>query len=450
MNSRNPTDKTQSSEGYVDWLAGNANWPNIAGLGSTPSIAGGQNITIPTWTAIIGRHTRGGNRDARTLYALLYSQSTTTQLLQPGDVFICARIGDSGNTDKLLLGNGQVIGGNVQLKAGVLFDNGKVNNFLINMPHRYGNVSDGANYGFQAVIGPEMTATGTNRGIWSRTRNNSTSAWGTWGKIGGDFTGTTSEYIRGDGSRAAFPSIPAVPTGANISTAALSTTVTQGTAATFARSDHAHAIPAIPTGTDQKTNLASTDAGNSITAGTIGVQGTLPITSGGTGQTTASGIFNMLMGGINAAVLDDTINNGQPSNFYAAMSKNINNVIRLRIFSATSWKNIDFSGSSNQNDTMGQQLINNQNIGACLTIGIVSNFTGSLSSVNSVKIVYNTINSLFRTSGVNSTTLYPLSSTNVTQDDGTGKYVNVQLLCYIGYKISGPTGIPICFRTCMA
>jgi len=124
-----PMDKTQSSAGYINWLGnGNAiDWPTITGLGSTPNITGGQNITIPSWTAIIGRHTRGGGADAVTLYALIYSQTTATQLLLPGDVFICAKLGDTGSSDKLLLGNGQVIGGNVQLKGGVLFDNGKVN-----------------------------------------------------------------------------------------------------------------------------------------------------------------------------------------------------------------------------------------------------------------------------------------------------------------------------------
>lgn len=69
---------------------------------------------------------------------------------------------------------------------------------------------------------------------------------------------------------------PVIPAAANISTNALSTTVTQGTAATFARSDHAHAIPAAPAGTNQQANLASTTAANSLTASSIGVTGRLP------------------------------------------------------------------------------------------------------------------------------------------------------------------------------
>jgi len=120
-----PVDKSQSSVGYVEWLAENTNWPTIIGLGSTPSIAGGRHITIPVWTAIIGRHVRGGGGSDVTLYALNYNQNDVSQLLHPGDVFICARMGDLGSDDKLLLGNGQVIGGSVQLRDGVLSDYSK-------------------------------------------------------------------------------------------------------------------------------------------------------------------------------------------------------------------------------------------------------------------------------------------------------------------------------------
>jgi molybdopterin converting factor small subunit len=46
--------------------------------------------------------------------------------------------------------------------------------------------------------------------------------------------------------------------------------------------------PDTPAGVSQRANLGSTAAANSITASSIGVTGTLPIASGGTGQTTAA------------------------------------------------------------------------------------------------------------------------------------------------------------------
>jgi len=76
--------------------------------------------------------------------------------------------------------------------------------------------------------------------MWVR-YSTSTTTWSAWERvvtIPGD--GTTAQYINGTGALATFP---AIPTGANIDTATLNTTVTHGSAATFARSDHRHAIP---------------------------------------------------------------------------------------------------------------------------------------------------------------------------------------------------------------
>jgi len=50
-------------------------------------------------------------------------------------------------------------------------------------------------------------------------------------------TNTALDYIKNK---------PTIPTGANIDTAVLNTTVTQGTSSNFARADHRHAIPTIP------------------------------------------------------------------------------------------------------------------------------------------------------------------------------------------------------------
>lgn len=58
-------------------------------------------------------------------------------------------------------------------------------------------------------------------------------------------SGSADTWARSDHYHA-LPSAPAVPTGANIDAAPLNTTVTQGSAQTWARSDHRHAIPAIP------------------------------------------------------------------------------------------------------------------------------------------------------------------------------------------------------------
>jgi len=232
-------------------------------LGSTPSIAGGQNITIPVWTAIIGRHTKGGNLNAITLYALLYSQSTTTQLLQPGDVFICARIGDDGNNDKLLLGNGQVIGGNVQLKAGVLFDNGKLD--------KTGGTMTGG-----LTLDDGTTHNSTNFSVGGNIYVNTGSA--------GNPANQQVLIVENDDYswRGKIR-----PTGASSNTAGVLAVAADGTTS----------ITTIPTGTSQKTDLGSTAAGNSINAGTIGVTGTLPITSGGTGKTTRGDAATALLAG---------------------------------------------------------------------------------------------------------------------------------------------------------
>ena len=122
-----PVDKSESSSGYVRWVYDGI-WPAITGLGTTPNIAGGQNITIPNYTMIIGRHTRGGSVDAVTLYALVYTQTNASQLLQPGDVVLCMKMADGGSIHphRLLLGNGQVIGGGIELRGGLLHDAGKV------------------------------------------------------------------------------------------------------------------------------------------------------------------------------------------------------------------------------------------------------------------------------------------------------------------------------------
>jgi hypothetical protein len=84
----------------------------------------------------------------------------------------------------------------------------------------------------------------------------------------------------------------ALPFGADISTAALTQTANVGTATTFARSDHAHAIPApptVPTGVPQNVALGTTSGtANSITGTSLPVSGVLPVSNGGTGQTTAA------------------------------------------------------------------------------------------------------------------------------------------------------------------
>lgn len=116
-----PVDKKESTSGHISWIDIRADWPTIIGLGDTPSITGGgKSITIPEWTAIIGRHQRGGNYTAVNLYALSITQSNANQLLQPGDVFLCSRSGESGSQDKLQLGNGMVIGGGVSIVNGGL------------------------------------------------------------------------------------------------------------------------------------------------------------------------------------------------------------------------------------------------------------------------------------------------------------------------------------------
>jgi len=75
--------------------------------------------------------------------------------------------------------------------------------FVINMPHRYGVVSDGENFGFQMVVGPNMTSPAASPVIWSRARHNSTTTWGAWKKIGTDFSGNPSQVVLGDGSLSA-------------------------------------------------------------------------------------------------------------------------------------------------------------------------------------------------------------------------------------------------------
>jgi hypothetical protein len=117
-----PVPKDESSDGYIDWLAASANWPTITGLGGTPDIAGGQrSIVIPYWTAVIGRHVRGGTYNQFTLYAIDYSKATSG-LLQPGDIFIAGAPGDSGTRSYIQLGNGCCVDATVQLTGGVLRD----------------------------------------------------------------------------------------------------------------------------------------------------------------------------------------------------------------------------------------------------------------------------------------------------------------------------------------
>ena len=121
-----PVERTEATEGLIAWLVADADWTTIQGLGGTPNINGGRNITIPRWTAIIGRFVKGSDRKGVSFYALAYNHNANTRLLQAGDVFICACMGDAANGDcNLLWGNGQVIGGNVQLKRGLLYDTGK-------------------------------------------------------------------------------------------------------------------------------------------------------------------------------------------------------------------------------------------------------------------------------------------------------------------------------------
>jgi len=53
-------------------------------------------------------------------------------------------------------------------------------------------------------------------------------------------TGTTAQYIRGDGSLATMPTIPSA---ANIDTTVLTTTASHGTGTDYARANHRHALP---------------------------------------------------------------------------------------------------------------------------------------------------------------------------------------------------------------
>jgi len=118
-----PVDKAQSTSGWALWMSSaTGGWPTITGLGSTQNIASGASIVIPPGTAIVGRHTRGGNGTAVTLYALRHNQSNTSQLLQPGDIILCYCI----TAGVLVLGNGQVIGGDMRLINGKLNDLSKV------------------------------------------------------------------------------------------------------------------------------------------------------------------------------------------------------------------------------------------------------------------------------------------------------------------------------------
>jgi len=148
--------------------------------------------------------------------------------------------------------------------------------------------------------------------------------------------GTAATFARSDHYHA-LPAAPTVPTGANISTAALSTTVTQGTATTFARSDHAHAIPAIPSGTNQRTNLGYTsDDRNSISATEIGVTGTLSISNGGTGTNNN-----------NISVIDYATAGGAGSEIASSYWDNPQyNAIRINIWSHTSYQIADFVNGS--------------------------------------------------------------------------------------------------------
>ena len=113
-----PIDKSENTSGFLDIFPENTNWPTITGLGTSPNITAVRNITIPIWTAVIARPVRGGNESGFTLRALVYTQTNTSRLLQPGDIFICARDG----ANNLTLSNGMVIGGDARVTNGLLFN----------------------------------------------------------------------------------------------------------------------------------------------------------------------------------------------------------------------------------------------------------------------------------------------------------------------------------------
>ena len=97
-----PVDRSQSTSGFIEFLATNANWPEtIPGLGNSAHInrnaSNHRQITIPSWRCIVGRHICGGNQSAIQLFHLSFSQTIYNQLLLPGDIIILFRIESTNN-----------------------------------------------------------------------------------------------------------------------------------------------------------------------------------------------------------------------------------------------------------------------------------------------------------------------------------------------------------------
>jgi len=115
-----PVQISESPNGFIAWIGDTINpmvFPQAVGLGATPSIASGNTWSIPAWTAIIGRHTRGsGYNSGISIHALFYNDQNNVDQLLPTDIILML----ANATGQLMFGNGQVIGGNVQLKAGCL------------------------------------------------------------------------------------------------------------------------------------------------------------------------------------------------------------------------------------------------------------------------------------------------------------------------------------------
>lgn len=84
-------------------------------------------------------------------------------------------------------------------------------------------------------------------GLWSRYRNSSSStiAWSAWAQIDSSGGGSGGSVDWGD-----ITNKPTLPTGANLSgqASAFGQSAANGSASTFARSDHYHALPAAPQG----------------------------------------------------------------------------------------------------------------------------------------------------------------------------------------------------------
>ena len=85
-----------------------------------------RNLTIPSWGALIGRHTRGGNANATQLLFYNFGQQTPNVLL-PGDYIICVRIVDTSN---IIFGNGVILNPDISLINGSPVNNTVPHSFI--------------------------------------------------------------------------------------------------------------------------------------------------------------------------------------------------------------------------------------------------------------------------------------------------------------------------------